>query len=496
VTSSYLVTSTQSVSLIVTGGMLNFVSHTTSTAGTVSVDPNGCSESQRKVMLTALDHGGDGWGAGNSVQITNSAGSVVFSATLTGAAGDDFQREMAVCLTVGDDYTVSLVMTGSLAEEMGVEISPCSVYLSKYSTSATFFISSATNTFCGDCSGKYPLNLLLSGSLVGVPYGWNGNTHYALQQTAPDTSVIYQGTLVTGILRRHLYCLSSGTWTVELRDVPLTDDFFDDAQMAGYFGVEEYEMTLSNGGSGGKTLASGQLATVVVSGTTASISVGFPSPSRFPTRSPSVRPTTKPSTGAPTRAPLSTAPTRDPTNLASRAPSRTSSVLPSKAPTRSPTRSPSCSPSTGPTRIPTRAPTTRPPTLVPSLLPTKLPTRQPTRLPSRSPTLKPTRIPTRAPTLLPTRPPTLVPSLLPTKLPTRLPTRSPSRSPTLKSTRIPTRAPTLPSRPPTGVASLLPTKLPTRQPTRSPTRLPTWKLKTPSSAPSRSPTQSGSPPVA
>jgi hypothetical protein len=468
VTSAYLVSSTQSFSVIVTGGILNFVSHTTSAVGTVSVDPNDCSESQRKVMLTALDHGGDGWGAGNSVQITNSANVVVFSATLTGGAGDDFQKEFAVCLAVGDDYTVTLLMTGSKSDEMGVEISPCHIYLSRYLTSSTFSITATAGTFCGDCSGKYLLNLLLSGSLVGVPYGWNGNTHYALQKT-PDNSVVYEGTLVTGILRRHLYCLSSGTWRLEFREVPLTDDFFDDDQMAGYFGVEEYEMILSNGGGGGRTLSVGRLATIVVSGTTASISIGFPSPTRIPTRSPTVIPTTMPGSSpskAPTRSP-STQPTRKP------------SLLPTRAPTRAPL---STAPTRGPTVLASRAPTR-----VPSVRPTKLPTRPPTRGPSRSPSRQPTRIPTRAPT---SRPPTRVPSVRPTKLPTRPPTRGPSRVPSRQPTRIPTRAPTLfPSRPPTRVPSLRPTKTPTRSPTRSPTRLPTWKLKTPTYVPSRAPTQ-------
>jgi hypothetical protein len=490
VTSAYLITPSQDFSLIVTGGMLSFFSHDASVPITVAYNPLNCSDEERYVVLTALDHGGDGWGTGNSFELRDTFdNSLVMSGTLTNEDGQQFRKRIPLCLPAGTTYSVSLIQGGLNTDEMGLEVSPCNAYLSKYLSSSTFSITSAASSYCGDCGSQFKLQVSLLGSFYGIPYGWNKNTHYSVWNSVNGNS--YQGTLVTGMYGLHYYCLSSGTWLVEFSDVPTTDDGeITDDYMAKHFGVEEYEMIVSTS-TVDKTITPGMRATVSVSGTSASISVGNAGPTSSPTlATPSHVPTLRPTSVGPIPLPTIIGPTRQPTPKPSTiAPTTSTSARPTSPPTRQPSNQPTRPPSNQPTRPPSITPTKQP-TRPPSITPTKQPTRPPSNQPTRPPSITPTKQPTRPPSITPTKQPTRPPSIIPTKQPTRPPSNQPTRPPSIIPTKQPTRPPSItptkqPTRPPSNQPTRPPSITPTKQPTRPPSIIPT---KQPTPSPSGLPT--------
>lgn len=306
VTSSYLVTQKQNFSLIVTGGNISFISHDASVPSTLvsSYNPYNCHEDERYVVLTALDHGGNGWGTGNSYEIRDiSDNTLVNSGTLSNKAGEQSRKIIPLCLQSDRNYSISLITNGtstdSDSDEMGLEISPCNIFLSKYMTSSIFTISSTTmSSYCGDCENKFKLQILLSGSFYGVPYGWNQPSHYILWNSV-NSNMIYSGTLITGMYSLHSYCLTSEIWYLEFSDVPSNDDgFITNSNIAQRFGVEEYLMTVTDG-INEVSISPGQRTTIIVNGTSATLSIGSvaptSSPTFAPTRSPSVSPSATPS---------------------------------------------------------------------------------------------------------------------------------------------------------------------------------------------------------
>lgn len=226
--SPYLTTTSQSFSLIIGSADLTYSSSASFTSFSV------CGTNQDLVYMTAMDHDGDGWD-GNSY-VLQKGGVTIATGTMTGVVGDDSFRQMSMCLEHGTDYSVSLLQGGSDSDEMGFEVDN-QVYLSDYQTTGTFSVPPAS------CVNPN-LDLLLVGSLYGVPYGWNGDTHYQVLQTKGG-NLKYKGTLVTGMLRQHTYCLPDGSYEVIMKGVPDDDDFFDDDYMGGYFGAEEYFMQIS-----------------------------------------------------------------------------------------------------------------------------------------------------------------------------------------------------------------------------------------------------------
>jgi hypothetical protein len=447
ITSAYLTTTSQPFSLIVTGGDLGFSSHDASAANTIDYNPNNCGTNERYVVLTATDHGGNGWGAGNSFEVRDTSdNSLVLSDTLTSNAGEQFRKTIPLCLPTGKTYSVALITNGANSTEMGLDVSPCNTYLSKYLTSSTFSISTDSSLYCGECGSEFKFKMILGGSFYGVPYGWIKESHYSLWN--PTSGSRFAGTLVTGMYGVRYYCLPSGTWYLEYSDIPDNDDgFITDDFWAGRLGVEEYSITVSNGVTQ-KKIVSGQRATLSVSGTSASISKGNAAPTSSPTRStsPTLTPTVTPTKG-PTVQPTNNAPTSDPTVAPSSAPTTEPSVAPSRQPTPAPpTSDPTFAPSSAPSVDPTFAPSSDPtllPTMSPSLEPTTpFPTVELTLPPTKQPKGKQPKPPKNPP-----NPPTARPSMEP------LPTESPTVSPT-----TPTVSPTLaPTRPPTPVVTPSPT---------------------------------------
>jgi hypothetical protein len=228
---AYLTTTSQSFSLIIGSAGLTYSSQSTSSSYTV------CGTNQELVKMTAMDHDGDGWDTGDSYLVQKS-GVTITSGTMSGAVGNDFLKQTSMCLDYGD-YTVQLIRAAgsgdSDSNEIGFEIDN-RVYLSDRQTTGTFSVPAA---ICANPT----LDLTLVGSLLGVPYGWNGETHYELEQTKGGNGE-YEGTLVTGMVRDQSYCLSDGTWELTLNDLPKNDDFLDD-YIGSYYGSEEYYLSAS-----------------------------------------------------------------------------------------------------------------------------------------------------------------------------------------------------------------------------------------------------------
>ena len=266
----YLFGGSQAFSLIVTGGDLTFVSDGVASSG--SYDPLGCSSGERLVRVTAMDREADGWGTSQSYRVANSDETVVRTGSMSGADKNDFMTSESWCLPTGS-YTAELVnsMDASNFDEMAFEIETCKVYLSQYQPSGQFTIDTSSSNYCGSCPG-YEISLLLAGSFYGVPYGWTDNTHYSITQTEGGDDVM-MGTLATGMLREHKYCLGDGVYVIQFNDVPTTDDALDDDFLANYFGHEEYTIYLADSSGNSASLYPGRTATVTISGGSGTIKV-------------------------------------------------------------------------------------------------------------------------------------------------------------------------------------------------------------------------------
>jgi hypothetical protein len=218
-TGSYLVNDVQSFSLIIGSYGLTFISKVSFPFDTF------CGTNQHLVHMTTMDHGGDGWEAGNSYVITKD-GVTVASGTMSGSVGDDFLKQSSMCMASG---TYEVKFEGSNFDEMGFDIAN-QVYLSQFDKTGTFFVPPPN---CGMAT----ISLLLSGSSYGVPYGWNGQTHYKLKS---KNGKAYSGSLVTGITREHTFCIPDGEYVLTLDDVPNDDDFYPQNVDPLTVGVEEY----------------------------------------------------------------------------------------------------------------------------------------------------------------------------------------------------------------------------------------------------------------
>jgi hypothetical protein len=231
---------TQAVSVVITSpGVVSSRSE-----GTVQSADNqlSCGVGYSMITLTLMDRGGDGWGTGNSYAIYDSTGLVVQSGTMTSAIPGDVLSYESFCLQ-HSVFSVRLIQNGENSDEMGLEIDSCAVYLSEFNRDGVLNIGV---TGCNTCSG-FEMDVVLVGSLYGVPYGWAQGSVY----TVSGSNVNYgTGTLVTGVFNTHTVCVTPGalsatTYTLLLSGVPSTDDqtaFFDDDYMANLFGVEGKEL--------------------------------------------------------------------------------------------------------------------------------------------------------------------------------------------------------------------------------------------------------------
>ena len=254
--------STQAVSLVVTSG--GSVSAPTS----ASVDDNEayfqmtCGSNEIMLSVRKLDSEGDGWNGG-SYSIVNGTGAIVHTSTMGTAIPSDILEMDYLCVNKEETYTVEY--SGG-SGGWGVEIDECMIYMSDSSTaSQTLYFDSQSS--CNTCT-DYSLHLLLVGSFYGIPYGWKDSSMYNLVNVLNESSV-QAGTLATGMTSEHIYCLAEGTYKLDFKSIPSSDDALDDDYLANYFGVEEYQIQVDNQ----EVINPSKYALITISGSTASVSV-------------------------------------------------------------------------------------------------------------------------------------------------------------------------------------------------------------------------------
>jgi hypothetical protein len=238
----------QPLSLIITSGGYVHGKVISSSTTTFSTNELSCGTGNQMVTLQLLDHGGNGWGSGNSFLIQNEAETVTYyTFTMNGDVGKDSLQEAAFCLPEGVRYVAKLNQKGSNTKEMGVTIPQCDVYLSAQLTTRTLDLTTASQ--CNPCStsSSYLLQTTLYGPTKGIPYGWKDEAKYGLyQQLNASAEVITTlGTLTTGVMNEREFCLPQGVYYLEFDNVPANDDVY----VAGTEGVSSYRIELVNCGS-------------------------------------------------------------------------------------------------------------------------------------------------------------------------------------------------------------------------------------------------------
>ena len=127
-----------------------------------------------------------------------------------------------------------------------MDIPACSIYLSKYSTSAALKITASGA--CNPCTSGSVLSIDLVGSISGIPYGWHDFTSYQVVDKSGNTYI--RGTLNTGIIDEHKVCLPNGDYTVGFNQLAIDDEFpFINPSLSSYYGIEEYFLSVSGCGS-------------------------------------------------------------------------------------------------------------------------------------------------------------------------------------------------------------------------------------------------------
>lgn len=179
----------QNVSVIITSGNGD-VSNKTVTShseGSFTYNALSCSDDEQMMVIRKADRGGDGWRDAyylieHQDPVTMKT-TVVLNATMVSTASADIVSYDYICLAVGEVYNISIhdaFATGSEIPEMGVTVQQCGVYLSEYLESALLSITATDmcnpcgdvkSGSVGDMGGEYSLQVVLVGSLYGIPYG-------------------------------------------------------------------------------------------------------------------------------------------------------------------------------------------------------------------------------------------------------------------------------------------------------------------------------------
>lgn len=237
----------QPVSLIITSGGYVQSKVTSVTSSSYSSNEIVCSSGQQMVTINLFDHGGNGWGSGNSFVIQNEDQTTTYlTFTMNGDVGQDSYKETSFCLNEGVKYVAKFIQNGSNKKDMGVTIPQCAVYLSSYHTQD--IIDMTTSAKCNSCpSNKFLLKAVLYGPTGGIPYGWKDDSKYSLFQQIDEntTLVTSSGTLPTGIMSSRAFCLATGIYYLEFDNVPTNDDITD----GGSVGVSSYRIEITNCGT-------------------------------------------------------------------------------------------------------------------------------------------------------------------------------------------------------------------------------------------------------
>lgn len=241
----------QPVSLIITSGGYINKKVISITSSTYSINELSCTTQQQMITVTLQDHGGNGWGNGNSFIIQNEEQTITYYTYLmNGEVGKDSSYEISLCLTDGLKYFIKLIQNGSNKKDMAVIISQCSIYLSSYHIED--IIDLTIPLTCNTCSNtnQFQLTTLLFGPSNGnIPYGWKDDSKYSLFQQIENTNTtltIAIGTLTTGIMSTRLFCLNiPGVYYLEFDNIPMNDDVY----VSNSAGISSYRIEISNCGT-------------------------------------------------------------------------------------------------------------------------------------------------------------------------------------------------------------------------------------------------------
>ena len=280
--------SMQNISLVITSGAgevhgKSVASNYDDSSGRLSYNALSCGENEQMVTIRKSDRGGDGWNGGYYTIVNERTSSVVFVSTMNSTASSDIIDYDSLCLGVGETYNISLHSGedenneydfGQL-QQMGVTVQQCGVYLSEYQNSDLIDI--VASNLCNPCRNSslnsslfdegehddsfFGLDLILVGSLYGVPYGmifmrhhtlfhfnnlyailsgWKGASKYSIHSNG---HLLLEGTLLVGMLEERSLCLPAmSSYEIVLENVPSSDDFLDDDWVTNFVGVSEYQL--------------------------------------------------------------------------------------------------------------------------------------------------------------------------------------------------------------------------------------------------------------
>lgn len=243
----FTATTSQAISLIITSP--GYVSDKVISTISSSYPDNelSCGSGDQMISIELFDHGGNGWGSGNSFVIQDSSQTTTyFTFTMNGEVGRDFFTEKKICLTEGMKYIAKFIQNGSNKKEMGVNIQQCQIYLSSQVTSQV--IDLTTTSKCNICS-DFTLETILYGPPAGITYGWKDDSKYTLSRSinVNETELVYVGTLTTGVMSYREFCLTSGSYYLEFDNVPTNDDYY----VGNNVGVSSYRISITTCGTGG-----------------------------------------------------------------------------------------------------------------------------------------------------------------------------------------------------------------------------------------------------
>lgn len=234
----------QAVSVVITSGGSVTSSALSSVDTSFVTNELSCGSGFQMVTVNLMDRGGDGWGNNNDYEIRDMEdNSLVESGDLNGDVGEDSYLTHSICLEEGKSYDISLIRDGSSSKDMTLDIPQCSVHLSKYTESAVLDLTTAGS--CNRCDA-FLLEIVLIGPSEPIPYGWKDDSVYLLQNSSNFT--VGEGTLATGVLSKHKFCLQNDVYRLEFNSVPNNDDFLQGQDMSE--GIDQYRIALSNCGEG------------------------------------------------------------------------------------------------------------------------------------------------------------------------------------------------------------------------------------------------------
>lgn len=239
----------QKVSIVITSkGSVTAVSSPVAITSSSNVVP--CPDGQANLWIYLTDHLARGW-ANETLEITEAGtGRLVFNGSMVhDHYKDAFYEKTAVCLPDGS-YDIQIHNDSPTAGSeltAGVDVYDCGVHLSKYVSSAKFTLRGGS---CTPCDG-YLLEVLLLGSIYGVPYGWHDFTAYKLYSLDTQSTVAV-GTLNTGVLDTHQICVPKGRYEIGFSTIATADDWVEikyDPADSKLYGIEEYLIEVSGCGS-------------------------------------------------------------------------------------------------------------------------------------------------------------------------------------------------------------------------------------------------------